>query len=111
MPGIITRRVPNRSISQPITGHDKATNQVLAPKALDSSPRLTPRSSVTGLRNTPKVKIRIAGADQEAAGTSEHDPPAAGEDPGHDAFPAPTLGRFGLFGTLAARYGAHKPRP
>src|SRR5215471_17059131 len=62
MPGIITWRVPKRSINQPITGHDTATNQVLAPNALDSSPRLTPRSSVTGLRNTPKVKIRIAPA-------------------------------------------------
>src|SRR5215831_3993008 len=62
MPGIITWRVPKRSISQPITGHDTATNQVLAPNAPDSSPRLTPRSSVTGLRNTPKVKIRIAPA-------------------------------------------------
>src|SRR5690242_11535786 len=62
MPGIITRRVPKRSISQPITGHDKATNHALAPSAPDSSPRLTPRSSVTGLRNTPKVKTRIAPA-------------------------------------------------
>src|SRR5262249_12984449 len=43
-------------------GHDTATNQVLTPNAPDSSPRVTPRSSVTGLRNTPKVKIRIAPA-------------------------------------------------
>jgi hypothetical protein len=62
IPGIMTARVPKRSISQPITGHDTATNQVLAPNAPDKSPRLMPRSSVTGLRNTPKVKIRIAPA-------------------------------------------------
>jgi hypothetical protein len=62
IPGIMTRRVPKRSISQPITGHDTATNQALAPNPPDRSPRLMPRSSVIGLRNTPKVKIRMAPA-------------------------------------------------
>src|SRR5262249_18030885 len=49
-----------------------------------------------------------AGADQEPAGAGEHDPPAAGENPGHDAITAQTLGRSVLFATLAVRHGAHK---
>src|SRR5215471_6984295 len=109
MPGIITRRVPKRSTSQPITGHDAATNQVLAPSAPDRSPRLTPRSSVTGLRNTPKVKIRIAPAptrSPQAQANTIHQRLA--NIPVTTPSPLETLGRFVLFATLAARHGAHK---
>src|SRR5262249_40395150 len=58
-PGIIIRRVPQRSMSQPTTGHANAVSHVALHRAVDRSPRLRPRSSVTGLRKTPNEKIRM----------------------------------------------------
>src|SRR5262245_62291779 len=112
MPGIITWRVPKRSITHPITGPDTATNQVLAPNAPDISPRLTPRSSVTGLRNTPKVKIRIAPAPTkrpQAQANTIHQRLA--KIPVMTPSPLGHSDGLTLFATLATRYGAHKPRP
>src|SRR5256885_7616817 len=56
----MTRRVPQRSVSPPTTGHARAFSNVLKKSADDRAPRAIPRSAVTGFRKIPKAKMLIA---------------------------------------------------
>src|SRR5215813_8659123 len=62
MPGIITRRVPKRSSSQPKNGRVTAVQSAASNRALERSPRVIPSSALTGFRKTPDEKIRIGPA-------------------------------------------------
>src|SRR5215475_15460266 len=59
MPGIITRRVPTRSSSQPKNGRVTAVHRAASNRATERSPRVIPSSALTGFRKTPDEKIRI----------------------------------------------------
>src|SRR6516165_6466845 len=56
------RRAPQRSTSQPMSGRTMAAIAAWNVKAAENAPRLSPRSSVSGFRNTPKVKTLIGPA-------------------------------------------------
>src|SRR5437764_9398039 len=56
MPGSATRRMLQRSIIQPNTGTIRALKMPPKDRAKEAVPRCQPISSISGFRNTPKVK-------------------------------------------------------
>ena len=56
----MTRRAPQRSTSQPTTGHDRAESSECRVSADENIARPMPSSAVIGFRKTPNAKTLIA---------------------------------------------------